>query len=145
MEKNTTLQSLFEALDNGEIGDVSEFEQPGVKPEDEWKFADPETVMTEDYVIDMAADMLVDCESVTASKYFQLLGRVLAQHTDSGDLEEIICNEVRALARQQLLDIYEGEITEGAIRPVSNAEITRDLEYLFKQLIKVLRTKFGAG
>jgi hypothetical protein len=142
MEKNT-LQSLFEAVGDDEIGDVSDFEQPGVKPEDAWQFADPEKVMSEDYAIDMVADMLVDGDGISASDYFEAIGKALVQYSDSLDMEKGICDAVRAVARQQLLDIYEGETEENSIKPVSNAEIVRDLAYLFKQLITMLQVSAG--
>jgi hypothetical protein len=135
---------FFEDLED-DLGDVGDYEEPEIGAEEEWKFADPEKVMTEDYAIDIAADMMIDGECASAADYFIAIGQALVAYSNDDNLEEAVVNAVRQKAREQLLDLYEGEITENFLKPVSNAQILRDITYLFKQLIKLQQNKFGTG
>lgn len=138
------IETLFEGIAN-DLDDMGDFPKPEVGPEEEWKFIDPEKVMPEDYAMDMVADMILEGDCVAAADYFIAISQALVAYTDNDDLEEGVVNAVRKVARSQLMDVYEGEIEERALKPVSNAQIIRDMNYLFKQLIKTQQNKFGTG
>ncbi len=141
MSKN--IEALFEAIDNEDIGDISNYETPSVGSNDAWKFVPKEQQYNEDYAFGLAADMMVDTDSMMASEYFQAITNLLIKDNESPDCAQKIIDAVRAITREQSrelhIDMSDVEGDEGlGMRPVSDLTIIKDIQYLFKQFITMM-------
>jgi hypothetical protein len=133
------LESLFEAVDD-ELGDTSEFEKPAISEADQWQFVNEDERFGEDYVMDLAADMMIDISNDLAAAIFTAIAEGLKESSDlsSADCARITVDKVRQFARQETLEVM-ADLDSRGMTPVSDAAFVQDIAYLFKQCLKMLK------
>ena len=130
---NEQLRKLIEEIDDIDEtpGDVSNFQAP---TKEEWEYADEDSLYSESYGIDLAADLLLDNEPQYLGSLFTDLGELFRVSEGNRTLGTDVLQAVRQFTHTINITL-QGE--DGMImRPENDTEILRSLKYAFDNIIK---------